>query len=637
LAFTYLKLLILSFYVLLALNKSWTQHTDNIYPFRDKLKSEIESIKKIKFRNQEFDKTASKKAPIIQATTYQQEGIFFLRRGEYDKALSIFSPIQKLGKTNRNLIIEGIGNLEFARCLHYQGRYTEAFPLYIQGIQQIENGGNKDYLTYGYTLIGEYYRHIGKYPESEKYIRKALSLIEKEKKIEDLVIINCYHRSAAMYNEILMIDSVKHYSFKALQLNKGRFPYEKAISVNELGFYFENLKDFGEALVLYDEARTIWDKKNYPRDWVNVTENIARTYRKMGKIKESNLFALEAIALAEKNNWFYNLQSLNLLVEGNYFLLGDKLNSHIHESKSLDAQVNMYKEISKRDITELEKKYEKIQYEKELKESQLDLEISELKLESQKKSASSVRLSLVMLLLVMFLLIAYIVLRRRYNEQLELKNKKIQKTADELNYSLKKSELLLQEVHHRVKNNLQIISSLVSLEFLIQSGRKSDEILENIHRRISAIALVHESLYVKDEFDTLNSKIYLQKLSDSLKNFVDSQNDRIEFEFQIDEFSITIDEGVAIGIIISELCSNSLKHAFKEIDHPLIQVKLSKEDTTVQVEYSDNGQEILGAEKNIGLGKTIIQTFINQINATYENENSNGFSCRFAFKSKIDL
>ncbi len=634
--FTYLRQIFCSILSLLILSSGLTQEGYELNHYLDNFEKENEIAKKLSILEQAFQHPSTKKSPVLKYLVYQKEGILFLRAGDYHKAATIFNAIQKLGEKYKNEKVKGIGNLELARCYHYQGRYTEAFPLYIEALGQIESGNNQDNSTYAFTLVAEYYRHIGKYPEAEKYINKALRKT-REEKIDDLIKITCYHRSAAIYNELLKIDSVKHYSILAINQNDNRFQYEKAISLNEMGFYFENLKNFKEALHYYSKALKIWDIHNYPRDWVNVTENIARTHRKMGKIKESNVYALQAIDLAEKNNWFYNLQSLNLLVEGNYFLLGDKLKSYIHESKSLDAQVNMYKEISKREITELEKKYEKIQIEKELKESQLDLEIAELKLESQKKSASTVRMSLLMLLLVLFLLIAYIVLRRKYNQQLELKNEKIQKSADELNRSLKKSELLLQEVHHRVKNNLQIVSSLVSLEFLNQSGSASNEILENIHRRISAIALVHESLYVKDEFDTLNSKIYLHKLSDSLKNFVDSQNDRIKFEFQIDDFSITIDEGIAVGIIISELCSNSLKHAFKEIDFPLIKVKLSKEDKTVRVLYADNGQGIMDTEKSKGLGTTIIQTFINQIDATYEHENSNGFSCRFSFKSTLDL
>lgn len=205
--------------------------------------------------------------------------------------------------------------------------------------------------------------------------------------------------------------------------------------------------------------------------------------------------------------------------------------------------------------------------------------------------------------------------------QLNLEEK-LQKHANDLQESLKQKEVLLKEVHHRVKNNLQIISSLLFL----QAAKINDpEILsyyKDSQNRVRSLALVHEKLYKSKDLAEIDFADYLKNLSDNLHSSFKTTAGSFKMNFELDELTLSIDTAIPLGLIVNELLSNAFKYAFSQFDgngnsSNAITIRLKKQhDMSRLLSVSDNGIGLpadFEAKTENSLGIKLIHSLVNQI------------------------
>lgn len=211
-------------------------------------------------------------------------------------------------------------------------------------------------------------------------------------------------------------------------------------------------------------------------------------------------------------------------------------------------------------------------------------------------------------------------------------------SAEKIQKSLDEKVILLREIHHRVKNNLQIISSLLTLQSdYIKDKNALTAILES-QNRIKSMALIHELLYKSNNFYEINAKEYLTNLADSLFRSYKSEDKRVQLILDLDNFQINIDRAINCGLILNELISNSLKYAFNQKANGVITISFKEsQDNYYIMKFSDNG---VGLPKNFkfetaeSLGLKLVNALKEQLSAELEINNSDGLS--YTFKFNID-
>lgn len=168
-------------------------------------------------------------------------------------------------------------------------------------------------------------------------------------------------------------------------------------------------------------------------------------------------------------------------------------------------------------------------------------------------------------------------------------------------------EILFKELYHRVKNNLQMLTSLLSMQQRRLDDEKSKGVLQEFIGRIKSLALMHEKLQSSDKLDGINMQEYLRSLLEEMKNA--SPFAKLELALQSRDIFLKIDQVTPIGLIINELVSNSFKHAFKEVEAPKIEVHLKElNDTHLELFYSDNGKVVSDPRRSASLGTVLIDT-----------------------------
>jgi PAS domain S-box-containing protein len=206
--------------------------------------------------------------------------------------------------------------------------------------------------------------------------------------------------------------------------------------------------------------------------------------------------------------------------------------------------------------------------------------------------------------------------------ELSLKEKELQKNVSQ-------KEMLLKEIHHRVKNNFQLVSSLIRLSTINLENEHITKIINEIETRIRTLSLIHEQLYRGTSGEYVDMKIYISSLVSQL-HLLNTQAEGITYNLNIEDINLDIDSAISIGLIVNELYSNSIKHGFKNLYQGEIKIDITygnADKKIINIIFQDNGSGIPEGKdifKTESMGFTIVRTLIEQSHGTINFENKNG-------------
>jgi len=215
------------------------------------------------------------------------------------------------------------------------------------------------------------------------------------------------------------------------------------------------------------------------------------------------------------------------------------------------------------------------------------------------------------------------------------------KTQNEIAASLKEKEVLLKEIHHRVKNNLQIISSLLYLQSRNITDEETAMLFTDSRNRIISMALIHENLYRSDNLAQINIEEYLQNLTRELSSSYAQEGKNIQLSLNIESIPLGIDKAIPVGLIVNELISNAYKYAFEPDFQPAngvnkinVSLKLA-ENRQVRLSVTDNGKGLpadMDFRASPSLGLQLVNSLSGQLDAEISCNTKNGTAFNIRFK-----
>lgn len=547
----------------------------------------------------------------------------YTSKSQYSKAEKIVKDGLAIAIFKKNKISEALFNQELANINKFEGKTSTALRLYLQTSEIFEKLEDWKDLSACYVDIAEFYRKIGKYDDAKIYIKNAAKLYQN-KQINDLPLyIRIANRTAAIYNEINMQDSSIFYSRKALLFSRQiKDKNSEAISLNELGFSFKNLGELDTAISCYIQAEQLWFSMGADREAVNAMNNRAMLYSHNSyPSKQLIEFYLKLINIVESRKIDYRLNSTFYELHLKYLFAGDTANAFKYFLKYHVAVSNDFARSKEVEINKIKEKYENEKIKGQMEDVSEKLTRSQLVLEQEKHENFIISISLAVSLF--FAILIFYLLRQVKKKNKTLHQKNIEKDA------------LIQEIHHRVKNNLQFVSSLINMQ--INASINNEEIysLNDASRRIRAMSLVHEMLYNHAEINGVPIRQYLNELLESINELVNSDEIPIEFDLQIEEMIFDTSKSIALGMITSELVSNAIKYAFKDNRRPKINISLKRDVLQNKIEFivKDNGRgfiEVKDDRKKLGM--RLIGIFSRQVKGDFKFENENGLKYTLTFK-----
>lgn len=239
--------------------------------------------------------------------------------------------------------------------------------------------------------------------------------------------------------------------------------------------------------------------------------------------------------------------------------------------------------------------------------------------------------------------IAILGIGRNISEQLKAKRlleeraQNLEELTKVLESSLQEKEILLKEIHHRVKNNLQIISAITAFHAQTVKEEENRQIFHEYQQRIKALAKIHEILYRSDDLARVDLEDYLSGLIDNLKLSYNIDPTLIQVEIIVDQIKINLSKAMHIGLIVNELVSNAFKYAFSEQRKGKIVIKFFKKDAEVHLSIADDG---VGIQKDINLkrpksmGLRIVATSTKQMKGDIDLDVKNGTNWHIVFQEE---
>jgi len=212
------------------------------------------------------------------------------------------------------------------------------------------------------------------------------------------------------------------------------------------------------------------------------------------------------------------------------------------------------------------------------------------------------------------------------------------RAEEQIKASLIEKETLLDEIHHRVKNNMAVVASLLKLQANNTEDERVKKVLKESQNRVYAISAANETLHDSENLSEIDLKMYLSKIATSIFQTYSINQDRIILNISVEEIPMSIDQASSIGLVINELISNSLKYAFPDERKGEINVSMKKLDEELELIVMDNGIGVPEGfawrnSKSLGL-KLVITLVENQLDGSLDMESGNG--TKFTIKFDID-
>ncbi|KGL63372.1 sensor histidine kinase [Polaribacter sp. Hel1_85] len=551
-----------------------------------------------------------------------KKGDFFFDKSVNDSAVFYYDAGTKNCKNcDEALLAEYY--LKFGKANRLIGNIESALVFYLKAEKIFNNLNNYNGLFEAKINLAEFYRSIDEIEKSFYLIEEA-EKISKKNIIRKEVLAYYYNRRAAIIaDKFDDKDEVIRLSKKSIQIAEELKANKLLIySYNELAYVYESQNKKDLALKYYFKAFNIAEKLDLGiemcdvlynigrEEFLRIEYNIAPPKNENPKLyKKARDYFKQGLELATKINYLerqkdFSKRLFHNFVKTHQFKEAIKYNELYHSYNEQLLKNNKQKEIA-----EIEAKYLN-----EKKDNQIILNEKEIRVQYFILFCFGI---LLLLLLLFFI--------------------KSRKDKFKIEDILEQKTVLLKEIHHRVKNNLQLTSSLLYLQANKHNDPKTSAMVKESQKQISSIALVHEMLYQDDTVSLISIDQYLKELGSRLLQFSPSKN--IVYNLDTKNVSLPIDYATTLGLILNELITNSLKHAFKD-DKGVIVVSLEKiKGKQYKFTYSDNGVGLpkkLKESTHKTLGLKLIKMFAEEIDAQLEVINEGGLTYRFIFKNKYD-
>ena len=552
--------------------------------------------------------------PGLRARFYKAKGDAYDDLRNLEKAEKSFLRGLELAEEIKDTFTMGICYISLASSHSTLGNVYDAIDYNIKGLNILEQGDNAYLVTGACEVLCNIFQDLGNYDKAQEYAEKMHQLCE----------MNGYKQIGAIANASM--------GKQALH----RKEYDAA------------LQYFDRAMVEYNRKAVRLHAGHSNRSAFNVKISIVRTYLAKGdydkaeamlsKIEKENLSSIfdaakmnyydvqiESAIHAKNNSKIrtYLSKAQDLITDDSPFKqkkrfawLSKRVAEYFGNFKEANTHLNSYfsfKDSIEKDqksqlIHNLEAKYQKAEQEKEISKLSYENE----KAESQIKQKNIVlilgAIGLAILSILVFQFYKLYQSNKKNKEQLASQNNIVTKALEDKN-------TLLKEIHHRVKNNLQVISSLLSLQSRYIKDEDTLDAIKAGKSRVQSMSLLHQNLYRDDNLKGVEMNQYFQNLG---QNLFDTYNieENIKLTMDIDDITLDIDTVVPMGLITNELISNALKHAFKGRSSGNIHLSLKEIDDTLHLTVKDDGIGLPDAELPVSyksLGATLIQSFAEKL------------------------
>lgn len=545
-------------------------------------------------------------------------GTYYFYRSEFDSALTYYRKSLKIKRAlgDSNAVSGTLNNM--AAIMLKRGQYVEALNANQQSLKLKLLLGDSARASRSLNNIGLIYAKQQNIKLAIQYYNKALNMkkamLDVKGQASTLTNIGLLHMEDGNYEEALLVHQRAYQIYDSLNL---KCPI--LVTALNLGETYQHLNRKDTAIrylqLAYSESL---ECDNQIILCLSLLD-IGVIHHEMGLDRQAEKEMLAAYEIAHSHEFKEESHRIASKLYSLYKSLNDPANALKYLEISREIQDEMFNEDMTEEITRLELNY-KFEQERDSLEFQKQAELLSVnaKLNEQRLLQYMTLFGLLIALTLAGIIYKY------YRSSQHAKHA--------LSETLGEREVLLREIHHRVKNNLQVVSSLLN----VQSKYLNDELAKKAvlegRNRVQSMAMVHEKLYQSDNLSNINVKEYLEELANALFESYNIAEQRVKFSSKIEPVNLSIDTTIQIGLIINELVSNALKYAFPENQNGKVILSLRHAGEYYELEVSDDGVGIASSDDLLkSYGYRIVRSISRGLNGKISMQHQKGTSFRLTF------
>ncbi|MFK7785976.1 MAG: histidine kinase dimerization/phosphoacceptor domain -containing protein [Crocinitomicaceae bacterium] len=463
------------------------------------------------------------------------------------------------------------------------------------------------------NIMSSIYSTTQNYDRALKFDLKADSLALNNPLHLVLIKLNI----ADNYKQLGQMKMALKYSLEAMEIARKDYHSMYSWTCAKVAEAYNQVNELSNAVQYIDLAKDPNRDTNtfagYPSDEIGLIEGSIRL--RQGLYDEAIKACLPVyISASEKRNFSDIDKSCGCISQG-YEMKGDlskSLKFAQFQIQARDSIQEQFKEIQHRSLEASELiTQNSFQLKLEQKEQELIVQKQQEKLESNKSKVFILFLVLSLLVLLLIGLLLYLRIRRRR----ELENEQ----------SLKEKEVLLQEIHHRVKNNFQLMLSIVNLEVYELEDPKQITTLREIQNRITAMSIVHQLVYSESDFSSVSMQDYFHQLISQLSSHFFNKREMLNYQIDANSLSCTLEQTITVGLLSNELLVNSFKFGRSADDTCTVHVTMVQKEDLFELKIKDGRVEtFVKVEKSMPLELELVNILTEQLDGTLALDDSNG-------------
>jgi two-component sensor histidine kinase len=544
---------------------------------------------------------------------YEMQGRMHANLLQLDSATIFFKKAEKGYIAVNNKQGQAKTYFKMAWVHRKNGELDQALQRDLNGLKLMETIDDKAGICDAMTRISEDLTVQNRLNEALEYAEKAIAIAEKNNLTSEKFYVNFNAGNVAM-SSLKFQESFNYYD-RALTIAKEQNLGLPTLSdiTNSRGNAYKRLGKYELALKDYQKCLEYAKASNYENAINAVSANLGEVNLLLGNYEEALAYQLETVRIQESNNDSSNLVENYHHLSTIYSKLGDYKAALSYKQKAYNLRDSIASIESDAKMSELLTKYETTKKEETIASQGTKI--------TQQKLIQQLFIGLAFLLLIL-LILGYISFRSRAkkNKLLGIKNAE--------------NELLLKEIHHRVKNNLEIVSGLLALQSSQIKDQSTKDAMQESQNRVNSIGIVHQKLYQGTNLGAIEMKDYVLNLSESILDSFGAE-EKVTLELAMENLDLDIDTAVPLGLIINELITNTIKYAFPNNQKGKLIIKLEKQQNNMlHLVVSDNGVGKSGITHGTGFGGQLIKLLTQQLNGTMIEESQNGTTVIFDFKLK---
>jgi two-component sensor histidine kinase len=596
--------------------------------------------------------TKKQQADILKtlADLNQIQSNFGLAVVQLNEALTIY---QSIGKKDIHDVYDLFGTVYME-----MGNYADAVKYGLMAVRTADAMHDTSMgLCTIYNRLGVAYSHWSKRDESIMYLKKAMNVAIKYDDVNAMSIV-----METLSNELVKQEKYEeslqylNYVENALKRSKKALSLEDSMFL-AMGYTYNYVKS-GQ----FNKA------KPYVDEMISVTEKYPEPGRFSLGIYNRVVLYFTGIKQYDKAEKYVTIYLSNGLLEKQWgaivraYEMKSKIDSARGDFKSALLNYQSYKRIADsliNESTSFQFSQIQVQYETEKKDNDIKLltqqtELKGIQLKQSRFNNNVIIGAIIMLTVLLGLLYNRYYIKQKNNKQLQLKQEEInQKNAslevlvkdkdqliDDKDILLEEKEWLLKEIHHRVKNNLQIVISLLNTQSKYLNNEEAIAAIAESRHRMQAMSLIHQKLYQGDNTAFVSMQSYIRELTDYLKTSF-TTNNKISFDLKLDHIELDIAQAIPVGLILNETITNAIKYAFSPgADGVVAIVMQNNDDNNTVLEIHDDGVGLphdFNITTSDSMGMRLIKGLVKQIGGKLLVENDHGARIKVEFTADTNL